>query len=51
TKAFESASGSFRNTIGKALELRRVPSLRFYYDDTLDTLEEVERLLQKTHQS
>ena len=43
-EAFESASGMFRRAIGAELGLRFVPEIRFYYDDTLDTAEEVERL-------
>ncbi|MBX7137884.1 MAG: 30S ribosome-binding factor RbfA [Oligoflexia bacterium] len=43
-EAFESAAGMFRRAIGAELGLRFVPEIRFYYDDTLDTAEEVERL-------
>lgn len=43
-EAFEAASGLFRRAVGAQLGVRFVPELRFYYDDTLDTCEEVERL-------
>ncbi len=44
-KAFEQAQGYFRSVVGRRMNLRHVPHIRFYYDDTLDTAEEVERLL------
>lgn len=43
-EAFESASGMFRRAIGHELAMRFVPELRFFYDDTLDTAAEVEKL-------
>ena len=48
-EAFESASGMFRRAIGSELKVRFVPEIRFFYDDTLDTAEEVERLFAKIH--
>jgi ribosome-binding factor A len=45
--AFEGATGMFRRILGRELGTRFVPDLRFYYDDTLDASEEVERLLSK----
>ncbi len=44
-EAFEAAQGHLRSTLGKQLGIRFVPQLRFYYDDTLDTVEQVERLM------
>lgn len=44
-EAFARAAGRFKSLLGKQLELRFVPELRFYYDDTLDTSERVEALL------
>ena len=44
-EAFEHANGFFRKLLAKELSTRFVPELRFYYDDTLDTAEEVEKLL------
>lgn len=46
-EAFESASGVFKKAIGRDLSIRFVPEVRFFYDDTLDTSEEVERLFQR----
>jgi ribosome-binding factor A len=33
--------------VSKQLGIRFTPELRFYYDDTLDTVENVERLMAK----
>ncbi len=46
-QAFESASGLLKRYVGEALGIRFSPDLRFYYDDTLDTVDEVERLFAK----
>lgn len=46
-EAFEAAQGLFRRMLAKQLGVRFVPDLRFYYDDTLDTVEHVERLMEK----
>lgn len=48
-EAFDRAGGSFRRMIGKELGVRFVPEVHFYYDDTLDTVEEVERLLSRAN--
>jgi ribosome-binding factor A len=45
--AFNSALGHFRRVIAKQLGVRFVPDLRFYYDDTLDTAEHVEKLMER----
>ena len=47
TEAFHSAEGMFRRLLAKQLGVRFVPELRFYYDDTLDTVEHVEQLMAK----
>ncbi|MBN8548464.1 MAG: 30S ribosome-binding factor RbfA [Deltaproteobacteria bacterium] len=47
--AFESAGGIFKRVIGHDLGIRFVPELHFFYDDTLDTDEEVRRLFEKVH--
>jgi len=47
TEAFSSAEGLFRRLLAKQLGVRFVPALRFYYDDTLDTVEHVEQLMAK----
>ena len=36
-----------RKTVGADLGTRFVPELKFFYDDTIDTVEEVERLFQR----
>jgi len=45
--AFETASGHFRKILAKQLGVRFVPDVRFYYDDTLDTAEHVEKLMER----
>lgn len=47
-EAFKSAAGYLRREVGKSLDAKFVPDLKFFYDTTLDTLEEVDRLLQKS---
>jgi len=47
THALEGASGSFRTALAKELKLRFTPTLRFYFDDTLDVQENVANLLAK----
>jgi ribosome-binding factor A len=49
--AFEERGSHFRHALGKKLGTRYVPDLRFYYDDTLDTVEQVEKLLRSTRTS
>ncbi|MFN4896138.1 MAG: 30S ribosome-binding factor RbfA [Pseudomonadota bacterium] len=46
-EAFEAAQGHFRRVLAKQLGVRFVPDVRFYYDDTLDTAEHVERLMER----
>lgn len=46
-EAFVSANGFFRKGLADHLELRFIPTLRFYYDDTLDAAQNVEALLSK----
>ena len=50
-EAFRKARGYFRNVIARELEIRFVPALRFYYDNTLDTVAEVDKLLKRVHQN
>ena len=47
TAAFKSAEGHFRRLLAKDLGTRFTPSMKFYYDDTLDTVQEVTDLLSK----
>lgn len=44
-EAFESAASHFRRQVGSELKTRLTPELKFFYDDTFDTVDEVERLL------
>jgi ribosome-binding factor A len=46
-EAFDAAQGHFRRVLAKQLGVRFVPDVRFYYDDTLDTAEHVERLMER----
>lgn len=48
--AFDSAAGLFKRDVSKELGLRYAPELKFFYDDTLDTVEQVERVLAKARQ-
>lgn len=41
------ASGFLRRAIGKTLSLRKVPELRFYYDDTIVKARELSDLIDK----
>ncbi len=40
-KGFESARGFLRGELGDEAKLRRVPELRFIYDDTLDLFDKI----------
>lgn len=46
-EAFESASGAFRKVLARELGVRFVPVVKFFYDDTFDTRDEVDRLLER----
>ena len=46
-EGFASAGGLFRRALGKELGVRFVPEIKFYYDDTFDTRDEVDRLLSR----
>ena len=45
----ERASGFLRREIGKTLELRRTPELRFEWDDSVDQGARIEALLDEIH--
>ena len=47
-RALERAGGFLRAQIGRRLELRRVPELRFALDETLDTSARLDALLGET---
>lgn len=48
-EGLKSASGFFKKMLSKELGIRFVPDLHFFYDDTLDTQEEVNRLIDRIH--
>ena len=41
--------GGVRYLMGNQLHIRHVPSLRFYYDDSLVQAENIDRLIRKIH--
>lgn len=43
--ALESAQGLLRGELGRALDLRRTPELRFIHDRTAEHLDKIDRLL------
>lgn len=47
TEAFDAANGVFRRSLSKSLGIRFVPELKFFYDDTFDTVDQVDRLFAK----
>ena len=49
-QAFDDAASYFRRAVAASLNARFTPELRFYYDDTLDTVAEVEKLFEKIRQ-
>jgi ribosome-binding factor A len=46
---FKSASGYIKKNLSDELELRYMPTLDFYYDDTLDTSLRIEDLFRSIH--
>jgi ribosome-binding factor A len=44
-EALERASGFLRRELGRRLQLRHVPSLRFYWDDVVDSGLRIESIL------
>jgi len=44
-KALNELAGEFRRTLSRQMRLRRVPELRFKYDDSVDKGERIESLL------
>ena len=49
-KALRRASPFLRHQIGQRLRLRRVPTLEFMFDKSVETQDRVERLLQEIHE-
>lgn len=46
-EAFASAAGLFRRAIGAELGVRFVPELSFFYDDTFDQRDSIDRLFER----
>ncbi len=46
-KGLESAAGVFRHRLAEELEIRRVPNLRFFYDNSVEKGANVDVLLEK----
>ncbi|UGB36913.1 30S ribosome-binding factor RbfA [Frateuria soli] len=44
-KALNELAIEFRRTLSRSMRLRRVPEMRFKYDDSVDKSERIERLL------
>ena len=44
-KALKELAGEFRHALSQSMRLRRVPELRFKYDDSVDKGERIEQLL------
>ena len=49
SEVWDELKSPLRKAIASELGTRFVPDLKFFYDETLDTMEEVERLFQKIH--
>jgi ribosome-binding factor A len=47
-KALNELAVEFRRTLSRSMRLRRVPELRFKYDDSVDKSERIERLLRES---
>lgn len=45
----ESASGFLRNKLAKSLDVRRVPTLKFFYDTSVENASKIEELLKNLH--
>lgn len=50
-KALNGLAGEFRRALSRSMRIRRVPELRFKYDDSVDRGERIERLLREDHPS
>ncbi len=46
-QALKGATSFLRNKIASALGTRFVPEIKFFYDDTLETSEQIERLMRR----
>lgn len=43
-RAFAGAQGMFRRALANELDIRFIPTLKFFYDDTIDVAAEVDKL-------
>ncbi len=48
-RVLERAKNWIRSELGHRLDLKFIPELRFFYDETLDYAENIESLLKKIH--
>jgi len=48
-KGLESATGFIKKEIGRVMQLRLIPQIRFYYDDTIQSAERIESLIDEIH--
>lgn len=48
--ALKRSAGILRKHLADSLEIRRVPQLRFFYDETPETAEKIEKLLAQARQ-
>ena len=46
-KGLQNASGLFRKRLAEELDIRRVPNLRYFYDESVETSAKVDYLLEK----
>jgi len=51
TKALNEMAKEFRHQLSRMLSIRRVPELRFRYDDSMDKGERIESLLRKDRET
>jgi len=49
-KALERATGFFRRHVGDRLQLRRVPELKFQFDESVGHQDRVEQILRELHE-
>ena len=49
-EGLQHCKGYLRNKIAQATSLRRVPELRFFFDESIEKQEEIERLLAKARE-
>lgn len=45
-RGLESAAGFLRKKLSQVLDVRRVPTLRFFYDESIERASKIEKLLQ-----